>query len=65
MDVWPARCISTRRSQYDSLTQAMATYDNTWEIIATVTDTLTGAKATYHQGIKIRMLSGQCPGLST
>ena len=65
VDVAPVRCIATRRSQYDSLTQSMATFDNTWEIVATVTDTLTGAKATYHQGIKIRMLSSNCPGLST
>jgi Tfp pilus assembly protein PilX len=65
VDVEPVRCISTKRSQYDSLTQPMATFDNVWEIVATVTDTFTGAKATYHQGVKIRMLSGQCPGLST
>ncbi len=65
VDVAPVRCISTKRSQFDSLTQPMATYDNLWEIVATVTDTLTGAKATYHQGVKIRMLSSQCPGLST
>jgi Tfp pilus assembly protein PilX len=65
VDVMPVRCISTKRSQFDSLTQPMATYDNVWEIVATVTDTLTGAKATYHQGVKIRMLSSQCPGLST
>ena len=65
VDVAPVRCIATKRSQYDSLTQPMATFDNVWEITATVTDTLTGAKATYHQGVKIRMLSGNCPGLST
>ena len=65
VDVAPVRCIATKRSQFDSLTQPMATYDNLWEIVATVTDTLTGAKATFHQGVKIRMLSSQCPGLST
>ena len=65
VDVMPVRCISTKRSQFDSLTQPMATYDNLWEIVATVTDTMTGAKATYHQGVKIRMLSNSCPGLST
>jgi hypothetical protein len=43
----------------------MATYDNVWEIVATVTDSLSGAKATFHQGVKIRMLSSNCPGLST
>lgn len=65
VDVQPVRCIATRRSQFDSLTQPQATFDNTWEIVATVTDALTGARATYHQGIKIRMLSNSCPGLST
>jgi len=64
VDVAPVRCISTTRSQYDSLTQATATFDNTWEIVTTVTDSLTGAKATFHQGVKIRMLSNSCPGLS-
>lgn len=65
VDVMPVRCIATKRSQYDSLTQSMATYDNVWEIVATVTDSLSGARATYHQGVKIRMLSNSCPGLST
>lgn len=59
----PARCISSKRSQYDSLTQPMATYDNVWEIVATVTSSSTGAKAIYHQGIKMRMLSNSCPGI--
>lgn len=65
VDVAPVRCISTKRSQFDSLTQTMATYDNTWEIVTSVTDSLSGAKATYHQGVRIRMLAGNCPGLST
>jgi Tfp pilus assembly protein PilX len=64
VDVAPVRCIASTRSQFDSLTQPMATYDNVWEIVATVTDSATGAKATYHQGVKIRMLSNSCPGLS-
>lgn len=64
VDVSPARCISSVRSQYDSLTQPMATYDNVWEFIMTVTDSVTGAKAVYHQGVKMRMLSGSCPGIS-
>jgi len=64
VDISPARCISSARSQYDSLTQPMATFDNVWEITATVTDSLTGAKAVYHQGIKMRMLSNSCPGVA-
>jgi Tfp pilus assembly protein PilX len=64
VDISPARCISSTRSQYDSLTQPMATFDNVWEFTATVTDSLTGAKAVYHQGIKMRMLANSCPGVS-
>jgi Tfp pilus assembly protein PilX len=65
VDVLPVRCISTKRTPGGSSTQASGTFDNLWEITATVTDTLTGARATYHQGVKIRMLSNSCPGLST
>lgn len=65
VDVSPARCISSKRSQFDSLTQTMATNDNVWEIIVTVTDSATGAKAVYHQGVKMRMLSNSCPGISS
>jgi Tfp pilus assembly protein PilX len=64
VDISPTRCISSVRSQYDSLTQPMATFDNVWELTATVTDSLSGAKAVYHQGVKMRMLSNSCPGLS-
>ena len=65
VDVAPVRCISTVRSQFDSLTSPQATYDNVWEVVATVQDSLTGARAVYHQGVKVRMLSNSCPGLST
>lgn len=64
VDVMPVRCIATKRTPGGSATQSTGTFDNLWEITATVTDTLTGAKATYHQGVKIRMLSNSCPGLS-
>lgn len=65
VDVQPVRCVSAKRQTGGSLTQPMSTYENTWEIIATVTDTLTGAKATYHQGVMIRMLASSCPGVTT
>ena len=64
VDVEPVRCISARRQSGGSLTQPMSTYENTWEIVATVTDSLTGAKATYHQGMMIRMLASSCPGVT-
>lgn len=65
VDVAPARCIAAKRQTGGSLTQQMSTYENTWELVATVTDTLTGAKAVYHQGVMIRMLSSSCPGLTS
>jgi hypothetical protein len=65
VDVEPARCIAARRQSGGSLTQPMSTYENTWEVVATVTDSLTGAKATYHQGMMIRMLASSCPGVSS
>ena len=64
VDVAPVRCISTKVASGGSLTQSMGVYDNVWEIIATVTDSVTGAKAVYHQGIRVRMLANNCPGLS-
>jgi len=45
VDVAPARCISSAPSLFDSLTQPNATRDNVWEIVATVTDSATGARA--------------------
>lgn len=65
VDVQPARCIAAKRSTGGSLTQQFSTYENTWEIIATVTDSVTGAKATYHQGLLVRMLASSCPGVSS
>ena len=65
VDVEPVRCISAKRQTGGSLTQQLSTYENTWEIVATVTDSLTGAKATYHQGVMIRMLASSCPGVTT
>ena len=65
VDVAPARCISAKRQTGGSLTQPLATYENTWEIVATATDTLTGARATYHQGVMVRMLASSCPGVTS
>ena len=65
VDIQPARCIAAKRSTGGSLTQQFSTYENTWEIVATVTDTTSGAKAVYHQGMLVRMLSSSCPGVSS
>ncbi len=64
VDVEPVRCIAGKRQSGGSMTQPLSTYENTWEIITTVTDTLTGARARYHQGLMIRMLASSCPGVA-
>ena len=65
VDVAPLRCIAAKRQSGGSLTQPLATYENTWEIVATVTDSLTRARATYHQGVMVRMLASSCPGVTS
>jgi Tfp pilus assembly protein PilX len=44
-----------------SATSAISPEDNDWEFVASVSDGLTGAGVTIHQGIRIRMLAGNCP----
>lgn len=44
-----------------SATSGISPEDNDWEFIASVTDGLTGAQLTLHQGVRIRMLAGNCP----
>jgi Tfp pilus assembly protein PilX len=65
VDIAPARCIAAKRSTGGSLTQQVSTYENTWELVATVTDSVSGAKAVYHQGMQVRMLSSSCPGVTS
>jgi len=40
---------------------AVAPEDTHWDFGVTVTDNATGAKSVMHQGVKIRMLAGNCP----
>ena len=44
-----------------SLAQALVPEDDYWDFQVTVTDNVTGANAVVHQGIKVRMLAGNCP----
>ena len=44
-----------------SATSGISPEDNDWEFIATVTDGLTGAAMALHQGVRMRMLAGNCP----
>ena len=40
---------------------ALVPEDTYWDIQVTVNDSLTGAATVMHQGVKVRMLAGNCP----
>lgn len=44
-----------------SATSGISPEDNDWELVASVTDNLTGAAMALHQGVRVRMLAGNCP----
>ncbi len=44
-----------------SATSGISPEDNDWEFVATVADNLTGAGLSLHQGVRMRMLAGNCP----
>ena len=50
---------STPVSGYSALS-AVAPEENYWEFSVTVSDSLTGARASMTQGVKVRQLAGSC-----
>jgi Tfp pilus assembly protein PilX len=55
-------CIESQTATgYSAVQTSIIPEDNTWEVTATVTDNVTGATSTIHQGVEIRMLAGNCP----
>lgn len=61
VDVSAPACVDSRvATGYSAVVQNIIPEDNTWEIVATVSDTVTGATSTVHQGVEIRMLAGNC-----
>ena len=55
-------CVDSRTATgYSAVAADIIPEDNTWEVTATVNDTLTGASTVLHQGVEIRMLAGNCP----
>lgn len=55
-------CLDSRTATgYSAVVQNIIPEDNTWEVTATITDNVTGAVSTVHQGVQIRMLAGNCP----
>jgi len=54
-------CIDSQTAAgYSAVVENIIPEDNTWEISATVTDNVTGATSTIHQGVEMRMLAGNC-----
>src|SRR5690606_2487321 len=55
------RCYFKRVAPGYSLTWGLAPEDTNWEVVASYDDNVTGANTTIHQGVQIRMTSGNCP----
>ena len=55
-------CIDSKvATGYTAVAADIIPQDNTWELVATITDSDTGAVTTLHQGVEMRMLAGNCP----
>jgi len=54
-------CTGSAAATGYSLAQQLVPEDDYWDFQVTATDNVTGASAVVHQGIKIRMLAGNCP----
>jgi len=62
VQVTEAVCISRNVAKgYTAVVSGVIPDDNVWEIKASITDPLTGAKTILHQGVAIRMPAGNCP----
>lgn len=62
VNVAAPQCIESRvATGYSAVAKDIIPEDNTWEVTATVSDNITGASSTIHQGVEIRMLAGNCP----
>ena len=61
VDVDAPQCILSVPATGYSATSGISPEDNDWELVARVTDNLTGAAMALHQGLRVRMLAGNCP----
>lgn len=54
-------CIDSQTaSGYSAVNSQIIPEDNTWEVVTSLSDTLTGATTTIHAGVELRMLAGNC-----
>lgn len=62
VDVSAPECLDSQvATGYSAVVESIIPEDNTWELSATLEDSITGAVSTIHQGVEIRMLAGNCP----
>ena len=59
----PVCLLATPAGGYSAVASvaAITPEDTDWELVARITDSLTSASAVIHQGVRIRMLAGNCP----
>lgn len=55
------QCLGERPASGYSAVWGLAPQDTYWEVAASDNDPTTGARATIHQGIEIRLPAGSCP----
>ncbi len=58
--ITPSDCIGTQIMSGFSAAWGMSPEENVWEMEAQVSDPLTGASITLHQGVKIQQLADSC-----
>lgn len=61
VDLAAPNCLQSVAATGYSATSGISPEDNDWEVVAEITDALSGAKVVIHQGVRIRMLAGNCP----
>ena len=54
-------CLNVEAATGYSAAVLLVPEDTFWDVPVSVDDTITGAKTVMHQGVKVRMLAGNCP----
>ena len=61
IEVYKRNCLFAAAATGYSAVIAIAPEDTHWDFQVIVTENVTGARSVMHQGVKIRMLAGNCP----
>nr|WP_305793002.1 hypothetical protein [Sedimenticola hydrogenitrophicus] len=54
-------CLGEKPAPGFSALWSIAPQKTEWEVSATATDSVTGARTTLHQGVRLLMVAGSCP----